>query len=378
MRVCVWFLRSGRDSFRSMAESEGVLLQDLSDRLGGRLLYGARDIYIRGVGSPDAVRAGDIVYASNLKNLKTLLESPCAALIVDEAFVPPGATGALLHAQDAAQSGAAFGKPLVVTADPKAAFITCLEIFAPRAEYACGISPEASVRKSAGIAKSAVIMERATVMDGALVGERTQLWPGVFVGAGARIGCDCVLHPNVVVREGCVIGDRVSIHAGAVIGADGFGYVPLPDGSHRKIPQIGNVIIEDDVEIGANSTVDRATCGSTRIGRGTKIDNLVQVAHNVVIGCNNILAAQVGIAGSTTTGASCIFAGQAGIADHCTLGERVVIGPQAGVQKRRIPPNTMYMGTPAIDMKKFQKILPYYHRLPELFDKKSSEAEDNL
>jgi UDP-3-O-[3-hydroxymyristoyl] glucosamine N-acyltransferase len=357
-----------------MAESEGVFLEDLAGRLGGRLVCGggvdASVVRICGVGVPGEVRAGDIVYASNLKNLKVLSDSPCAALIIGEGLAPEAAPGDLPPEKPLAEKPLA-GKPLVIVADSKKAFISCLEIFAPRYEYAQGVSPEANVRESARVAASAVVMERVSVMDGALVGERTQLFPGVFVGAGARIGCDCVLHPNVVIREGCVLGDRVIIHAGAVIGADGFGYTQSPDGSHHKIPQIGNVVIEDDVEIGANSTVDRAACGSTRIGRGSKIDNLVQVAHNVIIGKNNILAAQVGIAGSTTTGDSCVFAGQAGIADHCTLGDRVVIGPQAGVQRRRISSDTMYMGTPAIEMKKLQKILPYFHRLPELLgDKK--------
>jgi UDP-3-O-[3-hydroxymyristoyl] glucosamine N-acyltransferase len=167
----------------------------------------------------------------------------------------------------------------------------------------------------------------------------------------------------------------VIIHSGAVIGADGFGYRTLADGTHSKVPQIGNVIIEDDVEIGANSTIDRATSGSTIIGRGSKIDNLVQIAHNVIIGSDTIVAAQVGIAGSTTVGAGCMFAGQAGVADHCVIGDRAIIGPQAGVQKRRIASGEVYLGTPAIPMKKFKRIIPYFHRLPELFAKRGTPRD---
>jgi UDP-3-O-[3-hydroxymyristoyl] glucosamine N-acyltransferase len=219
-------------------------------------------------------------------------------------------------------------------------------------------------------------MERVSVLDDAVIGERSVLYPGVYIGREVRIGEDCVLHPNVVIQARCVLGDRVIVHAGSVIGADGFGYVQNPDGSHRKVHQIGNVVIEDDVEVGANVTIDRATCGSTRIGRGTKIDNLVQVAHNVCLGNDNILAAQVGIAGSSTTGASCMFGGQAGVADHCAISDRVTVGPQAGFQRKHTQPGGMYMGSPAIEMAKFRRIFTYFLKLPELFEKKNRRSQD--
>jgi len=335
-----------------------MLLGELAERLGGRLEYGASsarcasDTPIHGIGVPEDCRAGEIVYAQDRAKYALALAGPCAAVIIGEGIEPES-------------------KPCIVVRDARAAFIACLEIFAPPPpRHEGGVSAGACVRGSASVAPSAVVMERASVLDGAFVGERSVLWPGVFIGADARVGQDCVLHPNVVIRERCVVGDRVIIHAGAVIGADGFGYARALDGAHRKIPQIGDVVVGDDVEIGANSTIDRATCGSTRIGRGTKIDNLVQVAHNVTIGEDALLAAQVGIAGSVTIGDSCVFAGQSGIADHCSIGDRALIGPQAGVQRRHIPSGSVYMGTPAIEMKKFQRIIPYLHRLPELLGKK--------
>jgi len=337
-----------------------ILLGDLARRLNARL-EGDGALPIHGIGTPGACRAGDVVYAADSANYRLAAQSPCAAIIVGAlpAEIPP------------------TEKPLLIAPDARLAFIACLEIFAARPALDPGISPAASIRAAARVAPTAVIMERVSVLDGAAIGDRSVLYPGVFIGQDVIIGEDCVLYPNVVIRERCVLGNKVIIHAGTVVGADGFGYVQNPDGSHRKIPQIGNVIIEDDVEIGANAAVDRATCGSTRIGRGTKIDNLVQVAHNVQVGCYNILAAQVGIAGSSTTGASCVFGGQAGIADHCAISDSVTIGPQAGFQRKKTQPGSVYLGTPAIELERFRRILPYIRRLPDLFEKKNRRRQSD-
>jgi UDP-3-O-[3-hydroxymyristoyl] glucosamine N-acyltransferase len=340
-----------------------ILLGDLARHLNARLEGNACALPIHGIGTPGACREGDVVYAADSANYRLAVQSPCAAIIVGEGFEPAKIQP--------------IEKPLLIAPDARRAFIACLEIFAPRPALESGVSPAASIRAAARIAPTAVIMERVSVLDGAAIGDRSVLYPGVFIGQDVIIGADCVLYPNVVIRERCVLGNKVIIHAGTVIGADGFGYVQNPDGSHHKIPQIGNVIIEDDVEIGANAAVDRATCGSTRIGRGTKIDNLVQVAHNVQLGCDNILAAQVGIAGSSTTGASCVFGGQAGIADHCAISERVTIGPQAGFQRKKTQPGSVYLGSPAIELERFRRILPYIHRLPGLFGKKNHHRQSD-
>ena len=340
-----------------MLRACSLTLVELAERLRGVLRSeGDRGIVINGVTPLDAAAPGSIVYVTNNAGCRIAESGRCAAVLANSV-----------------QAGQVT-KPVIIVDDPRAAWMACLRIFTPVLTEYRGISPDASVDPSAVIHPRAVIMQRAVIMPGARIGAGSVVWPGVFIGEQAQIGEDCVLHPNAVVREGCILGNRVIVHAGAVIGADGFGYRADADGRHLKIPQIGNVIIEDDVEIGANATIDRSTCGSTVIGEGSKIDNLVQIAHNVNIGKRNIFAAQAGIAGSSVTGEGCIFAGQAGVADHCRIGDRAVIGPQAGVQLRRVKADTVYFGTPAIEMEKMQKILPLFHRLPELLGKQNSEA----
>ncbi|MBM4127054.1 MAG: UDP-3-O-(3-hydroxymyristoyl)glucosamine N-acyltransferase [Nitrospira sp.] len=203
-----------------------------------------------------------------------------------------------------------------------------------------------------------------TLGDRVTIGARVTLYPGVFVGSDSKIGDDCVLYPNVVVREGCSLGARVIVHSGTVIGADGFGYVQH-QGRHQKIPQLGNVIIEDDVELGANVTVDRGTLGATRIKQGTKVDNLVQVAHNVTVGEHCILVAQVGIAGSTTIGHHVIIGGQAGLSDHITIGDQVMIAAKAGVN-RSVESNQIVGGAPALPRERALKVQGVIHHLPEI------------
>ena len=201
-----------------------------------------------------------------------------------------------------------------------------------------------------------------TLGDRVTIGNRVTLYPGVFVGADSTIGDDSVLYPNVVVREGCSLGARVVVHSGTVIGADGFGYVQH-EGRHHKIPQLGGVVIEDDVELGANVTVDRATFGRTLIKQGTKVDNLVQIAHNVTVGEHCILVAQVGIAGSTTIGRHVMIGGQAGLADHLTIGDQVMIAAKAGVN-RSIESNQMVGGIPAMPQEKALRIQGGIFQLP--------------
>jgi len=343
-----------------MLRGKTLTLGDLARHLKGDLRSaGDASILVWGVGPLDASGSDTITYAISPANCRIADAGSCAAVLVSSA-----------HAEHVT-------KPVILVEDPKSAWIECLKLFTPQLTVPKGISPQASIDPGAMIHPDAVVMQNAVVMQGVTIGPGTVVWPGVFLGEETVVGSDCVIHPNVVIREGCRLGDRVIIHAGAVIGADGFGYRQDSDGTHEKIPQIGNVVIENDVEIGANATIDRSTCGSTVIGAGTKIDNLVQIAHNVVIGPKNILAAQVGIAGSTVTGERCIFAGQAGVADHCRIGDRVVIGPQAGVQIRRVKPDTVYFGTPAIEMGKMQKILPLFHRLPELLAARSTESGES-
>jgi UDP-3-O-[3-hydroxymyristoyl] glucosamine N-acyltransferase len=204
-----------------------------------------------------------------------------------------------------------------------------------------------------------------TLSDDVTIGDRVVLHPGVFVGIGASIGDDTVLHANVTVYDRVTIGQRVIIHAGAVLGADGFGYVQDPDGHHHKIPQVGGVRVEDDVEIGANVCIDRATLGETLIRRGTKIDNLVHIAHNVEVGEDNLLLAQVGISGSCRLGTHVTLAGQVGLIDHVHIGDHATVIAQAGIAKG-VEPGAVMAGTPAIPHTLWRRVQAATPRLPEL------------
>lgn len=210
----------------------------------------------------------------------------------------------------------------------------------------------------------------AYVGAGARIGRNVKIYPQAYIGAGVELGDDTVIYPGVKIYHGCKVGKRCRIHAGVVIGADGFGFAPMPDGSYSKIPQLGCVEIADDVEIGANTTVDRATMGATRIHKGVKLDNLIQIAHNVEIGANTVMAAQAGVAGSTKVGAGCMVGGQVGFAGHINVGDRVEIGAQSGVPSN-VASGSRIMGYPAIDAKDFMKLTVYLKRLGQLNDRVS-------
>ena len=228
-----------------------------------------------------------------------------------------------------------------------------------------GVSPLASVSSKATIGKDCYIGAFAVVEDHAVIGDGCQIYPHAFVGEGVSIGAGSILYPRVVVYHGCRIGNRVTLHAGCVIGADGFGFAPAADG-YDKIPQIGIVTIEDDVEIGANSCVDRSTMGSTFVRRGVKLDNLVQIAHNTDIGENTVMSAQVGIAGSTKVGQWCMFGGQAGVAGHIVIGDKTNVGAQCGVIGN-LKGDQSLIGSPAMEPKQFFKSMAVLRRLPEIY-----------
>jgi UDP-3-O-[3-hydroxymyristoyl] glucosamine N-acyltransferase len=230
------------------------------------------------------------------------------------------------------------------------------------------VHPQAWVSPEAKLGAEVSVGAFAVVEAGADIGDGTTLYPQTYVGHGAKLGRDCLLYPLASIRERCVLGDRVILHNGAVIGSDGFGYTVDAQGVRTKIPQTGIVVLEDDVEIGANATIDRARFGETRVGKGTKVDNLVQIAHNCVIGDHSVLCSQVGLAGTTTLGRHVICAGQAGLAGHLTIGDGAVIGAQAGVPKD-LPGGQMYLGAPAVPRLEFGKSLAHVASLPKLKDK---------
>lgn len=238
-----------------------------------------------------------------------------------------------------------------------------------------GISPLASIAQTATIGENCYVGPFACIGENVVVGDNSQIYPHVTLGDNSKVGSNCVLYPNVTVYYSCRIGDNVIIHSGSVIGADGFGFAPNADG-YDKIPQIGIVTIEDDVEIGANTCVDRSTMGSTYVRKGVKLDNLVQIAHNTDIGEHTVMSAQVGIAGSTKVGQWCMFGGQVGLAGHIKIGDKVFLGAQSGVPGN-IKDDQTLIGTPPMEPKKYFKSQAIFRRLPEIYAK-INELEKEL
>jgi UDP-3-O-[3-hydroxymyristoyl] glucosamine N-acyltransferase len=277
------------------------------------------------------------------------------------------AAGAIVVGPDAAAPGGSSGPIPLRVASPHAAMLTLMGLFHPEPPVQPGVHALASVSPDASVAPSASVGPFAVVETGALIGAGARVGALVYVGAGAVVGEGCVLHPRVVVRDGVRLGRRVIVHPGAVLGADGFGYLPQ-GGRHVKIPQVGGVRIEDDVEIGANSAVDRGTLGDTVVGRGTKIDNLVQVGHNCEVGEDVILVAQVGVSGSSRIGRGAMLAGQVGLADHATVGESAILAAQAGVISD-VPAKEIWGGSPARPLGETKRIWAAERALPELVRK---------
>lgn len=241
-----------------------------------------------------------------------------------------------------------------------------LQMYAASQPKKTGIDPLAFISPNAKIGENCYIGAFAFVGAGVEIGEGSQIYPHVYVGDGVKIGKNALLYPNVTIYHGCRLGNNVTIHAGSVIGADGFGFAPTPEG-YDKIPQIGIVTIEDDVEIGANTCIDRSTMGSTTIHKGVKLDNLIQVAHNVDVGANTVMASQCGIAGSTKVGEWCMFGGQVGMAGHISIANHTNVGAQAGITGSVKTEDTTIIGSPAWDAKGFMKSAAIFRHLPDMY-----------
>ncbi len=325
-----------------------LTLAELAVELGGTVL-GDGAIVIRGVAGIREAQPGDLTFLANSRYEGYLQETRAAAVIVDRA--PRQAA-----------------VPMLQVDHPYLAFQKAVRLFRPELYQPLpGVHPTAVVSPAASIGEGASVGPHCTVESGARVGPKSVLMSGCYVGVQATIGEGCLLYPRVVVREECVVGDRCILHSGAVIGADGFGFA-FDAGRYHKVPQVGNVILGDDVEVGANTTIDRATTDSTRIGDGTKIDNLVQIGHNVVIGKHCIIVAQVGISGSSELEDYVTIGGQAGIIGHVKLGKGVQVGGQSGVTKS-VNAGTAVFGTPASPLTLVKRINAYLQRLPLLFDR---------
>lgn len=321
-------------------------LKEICEHLGGDLT-GDGEIEITGVSGINEARPSQITFVANPKYLAAVATTQASAIIIGH-----GLNG--------------NGKPTIHVENPYWAFVRVLEMFAPAKEQ----RPLPGVHETAIIGKNVKLGERVSIQpfayigDNVEIGDGTLIHPFVYIGEGTQIGADGLIYPHVNIREDITIGDRVIIHCGAVIGSDGFGFAPVSN-RHHKIPQIGTVVIEDDVEIGANTTIDRATLSETVIKRGTKLDNLVQIAHNVVIGEDCCLAAQVGIAGSTTLGDRVNIAGHGGAAGHLTLGADSIVYAKSAVTKD-MPPGSHLSGFPARPHKQELRVHAATRKLPEL------------
>jgi UDP-3-O-[3-hydroxymyristoyl] glucosamine N-acyltransferase len=323
-----------------------IRIAELAERLGGRPVEGDPDLQVEGVASLDEGGPTDLGFLRSAKFAAALQHTRIGAVIA-----PP-------HVE-------VHGRPVIRSPMPNLDFARAAGLISPTPRPEPGIHPGAFVDPTAKVNPEASIGPHASVGARTEIGPRTVLHPNVTVCDDVQIGVDCLFHPGVVVREQCVIGDRVILQPGVSIGGDGFGYEFNERGEHEKIPQLGNVVIEDDVEIGANSAVDRARLGTTRIERGVKIDNLVQIGHNCVVGAHSAVVSQSGLGGSTLVGSRVFIMGQAGIAGHLSIGDGSFVGARAGLM-RDVPPGSKVWGTPAVPERRWLRSTALVARLPEL------------
>lgn len=329
-------------------------LKELALMLGGEL-RGEPDIDIRGAAGIRDVKEGEITFLSDRKLLRDCAQSKASSVIAGKFYKE-------------------IDKPQIIVKNPHYAFAKALEYFYVKPYQPSGISSGAFISKTASIGNDVSVYPFAYISDNAVIGEKTVICPGAFIGDDSVIGSECVIYPNVTIREKVAIGNRVIIHSGSVIGSDGFGYV-MEAGRHYKIPQVGGVVIEDDVEIGGNVIVERATTGNTVVGSGTKICDLVTVGHNTRIGENSIFVGLTGIGGSAEIGNYVLVGGQAGIADHAKVDDGCMIGGRAGVVGHI--KKGVYSGFPAIPHREWLRAVTLFAKLPELA-KRIKELEEKI
>jgi UDP-3-O-[3-hydroxymyristoyl] glucosamine N-acyltransferase len=325
-------------------------LGEIAEKIGGDL-HGDNNQRISGVSGIKEAKEGQITFLASPHLLKHLGISQASAVIVGKG-VP----------REALQ-----GKSFIVVENPALASLKLIELFHEPPPAYRGIDALAFVSEGATISDQALVFPHAFIGKNAVIGADVIIFPFVYIGDGVRIDEASILYPNVTVYKGVTIGKRVIVHAGSVLGSDGFGYI-WNGAEHTKIPQIGTLIIEDDVEIGANTAIDRASLNSTIIGKGTKIDNLVQIGHNVSVGSNSIIVSQVGIAGSSTIGRNVILGGQAGVRDHVTVGDNVRAGGGTGITKD-VPANSTISGLPHMNHREWLRVQTYLKKLPDIADR---------
>jgi len=324
-------------------------IKEIAEIIDGKII-GDENVVITGISGIKEAKEGDLTFIANKKYKNLLYTTKASAIIVG-----PDINNSV-------------NATLIQVENPSIAFAKIMSIVGPEPiKFHPGIHPTAIIGENVSLGKDVSIQPYSIIEDYVKIGNRTVIGAGVYIGHYTEIGEDCLIYPQVVIRERIKIGNRVIIHPGTVIGGDGFGFATVK-GVHHKIPQIGTVEIGNDVEIGSNVTIDRARFDKTYIGNGVKIDNLVQIAHNVYIGDNTIVVAQVGISGSTVIGKNVIIAGQAGIIGHITIGDNAVIGGKAGVTKN-VPPNTHVTGFPAREKWEDMRFQAYIRKMPELIEK---------
>jgi UDP-3-O-[3-hydroxymyristoyl] glucosamine N-acyltransferase len=297
-------------------------------------------------------KPGTLSFLANPKYEKYIYQTRSSIVIVNEDFLPQKEVGAtLIRVKNAYESFAAL-----------------LRLYEQSKPRKSGISQKASVAETASLGKDLYVGDFTVISDHAAIGDGVQLYPQVYVGERVKIGEGSILHPGVKVYEGCEIGSHCVIHAGAIIGADGFGFAPNQENNYEKVPQLGKVILEDHVEIGANTTVDRATMGATILRKGVKLDNLIMIAHNVEVGENTVIAGQSGISGSTKVGKNCMFGGQVGLIGHITIAPGVKIAAQSGITKDIKQEGIVVQGSPAFEFGPYQRSYLLFRNLPKIRD----------
>jgi len=343
-------------------------LNDLAKFLGAEL-EGNGEAEVKRVARIEDAVPGDLTFVANPRYGKFLGTTRATAVIIARDL-------------DTSPLSSASTRPsLLKTENPYLSFVRVMARFNPPADpVAPGIHPSAVISPSATLGSDVRIGALAYIGDGVMLGNRVHVGHGTVLGDHVRVGDDSLLYHNVTVREDCVIGKRAVVQPGATIGSDGFGFAPTPSGAYEKIPQLGIVVIEDDVEIGANCAIDRATMGETRIRKGVKLDNLIQVAHNVVIGENTVIAAQAGISGSTRIGAGSMIGGQVGITGHLTIAEGTKVGAQSGIHRSVKEPGHTFFGSPAVGKREAFRIQGALLQLPDFLEmvRQLRETVENL
>ena len=319
--------------------------------LGGEVV-GDKSAEVSTVSSIEGGKAGSLAYLSNPKYEQYIYTTEASIVLVSSDFEPKSEIKATL----------------IKVADVNQCVLSLLEMYNASRPRKKGISKLSSINEEASVAEDCYIGDFTVVERGAKIGAGAEIYPQCYIGDNVEIGEGTRLYPGVKIYEGCKIGKNCILHAGVVIGADGFGFAPKADGTFAKIPQLGNVIIEDNVELGANTCIDRAKTDSTIIRSGVKLDNLIQIGHNVEVGANTVMSAQVGIAGTSKVGANCFVAGQVGVADHVTIGDRVQLGSKSGIDKD-VPDGEIRFGYPALPGLQYHRSFAVFRQLPDMAQK---------